>query len=56
MKKYNKSKDLLNAKIGAGLTKDDKIAFRKYRDDNKTTYAELIRTALYAYYPNVFGK
>lgn len=48
--------NLLNAAISAGLTKDDKLAFKKYRDDNHTTYAELIRTALYAYYPTVFRK
>ena len=49
-----KKRDLLNAHVCAGLTKDDKLALRRYKIENKTTYAALIREALYEKYPQIF--
>lgn len=51
-----KKSDLLSASVSSGLTPDDKIALKRYKIANKTTYAALIREALYETYPNVFGK
>lgn len=54
--KRNPKKDLLDASISSGLTRDDKLALRDYKLANKTTYAALVRDALHATYPEVFRR
>lgn len=51
-----KKNDLLKSSVCASLTVDDKLALRKYKLSNKTTYAALVRNALYTTYPEIFRR
>jgi hypothetical protein len=54
IRRKKKSKDLLDKHVSSGLTAEDKLKLKKYRDELKTSYAQLIRDALYETYPFVF--
>lgn len=55
--KINK-KDLLNKKMTVRVTSEDKLVLKQIRKDldKPTSYAEIVRTALYGYYSEYFDK